>query len=257
MSSLNNNKPFESAVSEKQFNGYFVPNHNAKIIKAAIESGAAPFLPDQSGKITPKAIYNGNTGYCLNAKELIPLQIQQGGRSDVVATFSTVNKAGTKIKENEKGLFYNFRREDGTIGTAQFFFPEQTENAEAVRNAVKKNTAIKLNKNIEITSANPEEYLASYVAACKSGASVSVSPEIAEQFKQNFMPLLENQLTKYAERDKEMDSLGNFMFKVDQKANAINKELFAEVKKEHQKSQTDKKEQNMERRIDRSAAMSY
>ena len=250
MSSLDTNKPFQTAVSEKHFNGYWIPNHNAKVIKAAIENGTAPFLPDQSGKISANAIYNGNTGYCLNAKDLIPLQIERGEKSNVVATYNTINKAGTKVVEGSKGLFYNYKREDGTIGTAQFFFPEQTENPEAVKKLteekIRKNGGRKLNKTIEITSAEPEEYLAHYVAACKSGASVKVSPEIAKEFVTKFTPLLNNQIAKGAERDKEMDTLGQFMFKVDVKANKINSELFAQVKKEHQKSQAQGKKKDME-----------
>ena len=205
MSSLDTNKPFQTAVSEKHFNGYWIPNHNAKVIKAAIENGIAPFLPDQ---------------------------------------------AGTKVVEGSKGLFYNYKREDGTIGTAQFFFPEQTENPDAVKKLteekVRKNGGRKLNKTVEITSAEPEEYLAHYVAACKSGASVKVSPEIAKEFVTKFTPLLNNQIAKGAERDKEMDTLGQFMFKVDVKANKINAELFAQVKKEHQKSQAQGKKKDME-----------
>lgn len=252
MSSLDTNKPFQPAVSEKHFNGYWIPNHNAKVIKSAIESGAAPFLPDPTGRISAKPIYNGNTGYCLNAKELIPLQIEQGEKSNVVATFSTINKAGTKVVEGSKGLFYNYKREDGTIGTAQFFFPEQTENPEAVKKLteekIRKNGNYKLNKTIEITSAEPEEYLAHYVAACKSGANVKASPEIAKEFVTKFTPVLDNQIAKGAEHNKDMDTLGQFMFKVDVKANKINAELFAQVRKEHQKSQSQgkKKEKNAE-----------
>lgn len=244
MSSLDTNNPFKNAVSEKQFNGYWIPNHNAKVIKAAIENGTAPFLPDQSGNLSAKPIYNANTGFCLNAKELIPLQIMRGEKSDIVMTYSTINKAGTNVREGEKGLFYNFRRDDGSIGCAQFFFPEQTENPEAVKKQAKINSVHKLNRTVEITSSEPEEYLATYVAACKSGANVKVSPEVAKNFVEKFTTLLDNQLAKGAERDKEMDTLGEFMFKVDVRANKNNKEMFAELKKEQRKSQTQTKEKD-------------
>ena len=88
---------------------------------------------------------------------------------------------------------------------------------------------------MEITSSNPEEYLGMYVAACKSGASLKVSPEIAEEFKQSFTAVLNNQLAKKDERNAEIDKLSDFMFKVDQKANSINKELSAEISQEKQK----------------------
>ena len=34
-----------------------------------------------------------------------------------------------------------------------------------------------------IESSEPVEYLGSYIATCKSGMNLSVSPEIAEEFK--------------------------------------------------------------------------
>ncbi|MBR1640611.1 MAG: hypothetical protein IJ688_14650 [Treponema sp.] len=241
MSSLDTTKPFNNSVSEKQFNGFFIPRHNAKIIKESIENGTAPFLPDRNGNVNAKPIYNGNTGYCLNAKDLIPLKVIQGEKSDRVVTYKTVNDAHSRINAGEKGFFYNFQREDKTVGTSQFFFLDQVEHPERVNEAVDKkiesaNAKLpKLNKTIEIPSANPEEYLGMYVAACKSGASLKVSPQIAEEFKQNFTAVLNNQLAKKDERTEGIDKLSDFMYKVDQKANAINKELRAEYRQEHQK----------------------
>lgn len=239
MSSLDTNKPFNNSVSEKQFNGFYIPSHNAKIIKESIENGTAPFLPDQAGNVNAKPVINGNTGYCLNAKDLIPLQIVGKDNSNIAVTYKTTQNIGTRVKEGEKGFFYNFKREDNTIGTSQFFFPEQTENPQLVKDAINekvaKNKLPHINKTIEIQSANPEEYLGMYVAACKSGASLKVSPQIAEEFKQNFTTVLNNQLAKKPDRNAEIDTLSNFMFKVDQKANSINKELYAERRQEMQK----------------------
>lgn len=239
MSSLDTNKPFKNSVSEKQFNGFYIPSHNAKIIKESIENGTAPFLPDQAGNVNAKPVINGNTGYCLNAKDLIPLQIVGKNNSNIAVTYKTTQNFGTRVKEGEKGFFYNFKREDNTIGTSQFFFPEQTENPQLVKDAVNEkvvnNKLPQISKTIEIQSANPEEYLGTYVAACKSGASLRVNPEIAEEFKKNFTAVLDNQLAKKADRNAEIDTLSNFMFKVDQKANSINKELYAERRQEMQK----------------------
>lgn len=252
MSSLDTNKPFNNSVSEKQFNGFYIPSHNAKIIKESIENGTAPFLPDQAGNVNAKPVINGNTGYCLNAKDLIPLQIVGKNNSNIAVTYKTTQNLGTRVKEGEKGFFYNFKREDNTIGTSQFFFPEQTENPQLVKDAVNekvaKNKLPQISKTIEIQSANPEEYLGTYVAACKSGASLRVNPEIAEEFKKNFTAVLDNQLSKKAARNAEIDTLSNFMFKVDQKANSINKELYAERRQEMQKTQqqSKKKEQTFE-----------
>lgn len=239
MSSLDTNKPFNNSVSEKQFNGFYIPSHNAKIIKESIENGTAPFLPDQAGNVNAKPVINGNTGYCLNAKDLIPLQIVGKNNSNIAVTYKTTQNLGTRVKEGEKGFFYNFKREDNTIGTSQFFFPEQTENPQLVKDdvneKVSKNKLPQISKTIEIQSANPEEYLGTYVAACKSGASLKVNLEIAEEFKKNFTAVLDNQLSKKADRNAEIDTLSNFMFKVDQKANSINKELYAERRQEMQK----------------------
>ena len=252
MSSLDTNKPFNNSVSEKQFNGFYIPSHNAKIIKESIENGTAPFLPDQAGNVNAKPVINGNTGYCLNAKDLIPLQIVGKDNSNIAVTYKTTQNIGTRVKEGEKGFFYNFKREDNTIGTSQFFFPEQTENPQLVKDAVNekvaKNKLPQINKTIEIQSANPEEYLGTYVAACKSGASLKVNPEISEEFKKNFSAVLDNQLSKKPDRNAEIDTLSNFMFKVDQKANSINKELYAERRQEMQKTQqqSKKKEQTFE-----------
>ena len=252
MSSLDTNKPFNNSVSEKQFNGFYIPSHNAKIIKESIENGTAPFLPDQAGNVNAKPVINGNTGYCLNAKDLIPLQIVGKDNSNIAVTYKTTQNIGTRVKVGEKGFFYNFKREDNTIGTSQFFFPEQTENPQLVKDAVNekvaKNKLPQINKIIEIQSANPEEYLGTYVAACKSGASLKVNPEISEEFKKNFTAVLDNQLAKKPDRNAEIDTLSNFMFKVDQKANSINKELYAERRQEMQKTQqqSKKKEQTFE-----------
>ncbi len=246
MSSIDTNKPFNNSVSEKQFNGFYIPSHNAKIIKESIENGTAPFLPDKDGNITAKPVINGNTGYCLNAKDLLPLQILEKENSNVVVTYKTTQNLGTRIKEGEKGFFYNFQREDKTVGTSQYFFPEQTENPQLIQDfaaeKVAKTGLKNLDKTIEITSAEPEEYLGKYVAACKSGAGLKVNPEIAEEFKQNFTAVLNNQLAKKAERNSEIDTLSGFMFKVDQKANTVNKELSAEIRKEHQKQNAHKQE---------------
>ena len=255
MSSLDTNKPFNNSVSEKQFNGFFIPSHNAKIIKESIENGTAPFLPDQNGNVNAKPIINGNTGYCLNAKDLIPMQVIQNGNSDIAVTYKTTQNLGTRIKEGEKGFFYNFQREDKTVGTSQFFFPEQTENPELIKEKVEEKVAKtglkKMDKSLEITSSNPEEYLGMYVAACKSGASLKVSPHVAEEFKKNFTEVMNNQLAKKADRNAEIDTLSGFMFKVDQKSNAVNKELAAEIKHEHQKeNQQFKPKQNNRKPVD-------
>lgn len=241
MSSFNSSNPFYNSVSEKQFNGFYIPDYNAKIIKESIENGTAPFLPDKNGNVNAKPIINGNTGYCLNAKDLIPMQIIKNDNSDIAVTYKTTQNLGTRIKEGERGFFYNFQREDKTVGTSQFFFPEQTKNPELIKEKIAQKVAKtgikKLDKTLEITSSNPEEYLGTYIAACKYEANLKVNPQIAEEFKQKFTVILNNQLTKKEERNAEIDTLSKFMFKADQKANSISKELSekSEIHKENHK----------------------
>lgn len=239
MSSFDTSNPFNNSVSEKQFNGFYIPDHNAKIIKESIENGKAPFLPDQNGNVNAKPIINGNTGFCLNAKDLIPMQIIKNGNSDIAVTYRTTQNLGTRIKEGEKGFFYNFQREDKTVGTSQFFFPEQTENPELIKEKIAEKASRtgvkKLDKTLEISSSNPEEYLGMYVAACKSESRLKVSPQIAEEFKQKFTDILNNQLVKKENRSAEIDTLSSFMLKVDQKSNSISKELKSEIHQDNQK----------------------
>lgn len=247
MSSLNLDNPYENFISEKQFNGFTVPLQNAKIIKDAIQNDTAPFLPKENGEVEIIPIYNGNTGFILNTKDLIPLQILNENKENIVVTYNTVNNAGTRINKDEKGFFYNFQRDDKTIGTSQFFFPSQTEDPDLLKNKIEsKIKTFKLNATLEINTPNPEDYLAKYIAACKSGAKLLVNSEIVEKFKENFTTVLNNQYKR--RENKELDSLSAFFFKVDLKANSINKELFAEVKRENQKeqNQSKKKEQEVE-----------
>ena len=80
---------------------------------------------------------------------------------------------------------------------------------------------------------------------------MKVSPHVAEEFKKNFTEVLNNQLAKKADRNAEIDTLSGFMFKVDQKSNAVNKELAAEIKHEHQKeNQQFKPKQNNRKPVD-------
>lgn len=43
--------PFDKPVSKQEFNGYWIPRHNAKVMKQGIEENKAPFLPDSTGVI--------------------------------------------------------------------------------------------------------------------------------------------------------------------------------------------------------------
>ncbi len=216
-------------ISNKDWNGYFVPIQNAKIIKEGIEKNIAPFLFND-GKINTSAIINVNTGYSLNAKELIPLQIvkaKNGYDSDFVGTYQSANKAAVNIKEGEKGIYYNWRDGNGDYQHSAFFFPEQTESKEKFTDYAKSNLKQKYygtDKTISVT--NPSEYLASYVAACKTGAKLDVTPEVVDAFKNDMLKVCNNELKRTnAEKDTSIKPLHDVLFEADKKALEIIKQV--------------------------------
>jgi hypothetical protein len=132
------------------------------------------------------------------------------------------------IKENEKGVFYNFKDEQGEIHTSSLFFAEQTQNPEALIAASKDKIQQKTNlKDVSmvIASSEPKEYLGTYMAACRSGMKLSVDSQIAEEFKSKLMPTLENDLKKQEERNKELPTLSNLLFDADKRATEITRTL--------------------------------
>ncbi len=226
--------PFENPVSKKEFNGFWIPRHNAKVMKHGIEEGKAPFLPNANGIIKAEPIYNMGTGYCLPANRLIPVQfakMEKGFNTNVVATRTTINGMENNLKENEKGVFYNFKDEQGEIHTSSLFFPEQTQDPDAFIAASKEKIHQMDNlKDVSmvIASSEPKEYLGTYMAACRSGMKLSVDPQIAEEFKTKLMPTLENDLKKQEEKNKELPSLSNLLFEADRRATEITRTLSQE-----------------------------
>ena len=108
---MDKNNPFEKPVSKDEFNGFWIPHHNAKVFKRGLEENKAPFLPDATGTIKAEPIYNAASGYCLPAGRLIPVQfakMENNYNSNIVIPRSTVTALENSIKENEKGVFYNF-----------------------------------------------------------------------------------------------------------------------------------------------------
>ena len=70
-------------------------------------------------KVDP--IYNAASGYRLPAGRLIPVQfakMENGYESNVVATRTSIGAMENTLKENKKGVFYNFKDETGEIHTA-------------------------------------------------------------------------------------------------------------------------------------------
>lgn len=258
---LNPERPFESGVSERKFSGNLIPYHNAKMIREAMDNGTAPFLPDEKGEIAARPIYNANTGFCLYAKDLILLQIVANNNpaadySTIVATKSSIEAAHTSIKAGERGFFYNFKREDGSIGTTQFFFPEQTEHPERVIEAASKKISAAqgerrenggnglARRTIEITSPDAEEYLGKYMAACRTRSLLKCTPEVATEFKKNLSAVLDNQFAKKGEFRQDVGNLNNLLFNADKKSAEIVRQMNSELKKEQRKAQAQTKEKD-------------
>ena len=223
--------PFEKPVSKNEFNGFWIPRHNAKVMKQGLEEGKAPFLPDSTGAIKAEPIYNLATGYCLPANRLIPVQfakMENGYHSNVVAARTTIGGIENSLKENEKGVFYNFKDDQGEIHTSSLFFPEQTQDPQAFISAANEKIHPMTNlKDVSmvIASSDPKEYLGTYMAACHGGMKLSVDPQIAQDFKTKLMPTLENDLKKSEERNKEIPTLSNILFDADKRATEITKTL--------------------------------
>lgn len=247
-------------ISNKDWNGAYVPKHTAKLIKAGIENGTAPFIPN-NGQLKPSLVFNVNTGHALEAKDLIPViltKVEKGYESNAVGTFKSSTKADTRIAQGEKGVYYNFKDSNGKYSHNAFFFGEQMEQPERFAEYAKKNFKQAQNLSKEtLVIASPEvsEYLGTYVAACKSGAKVEVTPEIAEQFKTNILAVAENELKRTnAEKNPQIPKLSDLLFEVEKKSSAIvknrEKELGIETKPQHQLKK-------QERKQERSQSMSF
>ena len=231
---MDNNNPFENPVSKDEFNGFWIPHHNAKVMKRGLEENKAPFLPDETGNIKAEAIYNAASGYCLPAGRLIPVQfakMDNGYSSNVVIPRTTITAMEQSIKENEKGVFFNYKDEEGEYHVGSLFFPEQTQDPNGIVNATKDKLQqpVKLNDtSLVIASSEPKEYLGSYIAACRSGMKLSVDPQIAEEFKGKIMPTLNNDIRDPDKRDKNIPSLSNVLFEAEKRGTEICRTLEAE-----------------------------
>lgn len=249
------------SVSKNDWNGAYVPKHTAKLIKAGIENGTAPFIP-QNGQIDSTLIYNANTGFALSAKDMIPVilvKAEKGYESNVVGTKKSFDNAGTQIKADEKGVFYNFKGDDGEFHHSAYFFPEQSAEPGKLNEFAQKNFKNLQNlkgETIKISSPAVTEYLGAYIAACKSGAKVEVSPEIAEKFKANIIAVSENELKRTnAEKNPEIPKLSDLLLNIDKKATEIIKNREKELGIAQKPAQ--QQEKKHERKQERSQEMCF
>ena len=206
---------------KEEWNGVYINIHNARLIKTAIENGTAPFLPNEEGKIIPKPIYNANTGFCLSGKDLVPLQIERqkkGLDSNLVVTSNSISNANTRVKPEEKGMYYNYKNaKDNTYHHSMYFFPEQTDNPKNIydtyQSKVKGFHPLMAGKEEEIMRA--EDYMPLYLMACKSGVTLKVSPEVTKDFTDNFLKIIDNELVPTKEKNPEVRRMNEFFFNSD------------------------------------------
>lgn len=211
------------SVAKNDLSGYYLARQRANLIKDGIENNTAPFLPTD-GKVKPILICSASTGFALDARAMIPAVLKktkEGYESNVVGAYGVVGKAGTKIKEGEHGVGVMFKNKDEEIKSAHLYFPEQMEDPAKFKEFAQKNIKQEMRltgQTFTITSPEVTEYLGAYVAACQSGASVSVSPEVAEKFKANLSAVVDNELAKSAEKNPDIPKLGDLLFETDKKA---------------------------------------
>lgn len=253
-------------IKNLSFNGALLAKHNAKLIQTAVENGTAPFLPDSQGKINPVPVYNLNTGFIVPDENLVLLQMKQkemGFASNVVGTFNTIQEAGTEIggKMSEGyGTHYVFKNSKNEFSVGTFYFPEETKAPEKVLELNKK---IKYPQKLQDKSfeiKDVQSYLPAYFAACKSGISLTVSPEVTEQFKSELLTVIKNDLS-VKNKNPEIPSTKSYFSNADYKSSAViaavkeNKpvEWFngKSPEKKAEKQQEVKKEQKKENKIDR------
>lgn len=219
---------------KKEWFGNYVPKHTAKLIKDSFEKNESPLLPNKDGIIEPNQIINANNGWVLNAKDLIPAQITKQNasfESYVVGTRNSLTNAGVDVKENEKGLYFNFKNDKGEYHSSLFYFPEQTSNpkklVELAQSKEKSLNGIQKNlKDITLNVDSANDYLAKYMVANKSGAKIKVSPEVVNQFKENMLEICNNELKRTtAEKNPVIPKLNDVLFNADKKANELIKNI--------------------------------
>ena len=258
--------PYKNRFSKKEFSGAWVPFNNAKTIKEEMEYNEklVPFLPNEKGEINARPIYNANTGDCLVLKDLLPMQVkmdtvmslEKDGEikigdfyTPIAATKKSIDAAHTSIKTGERGVFYNFKRKDGTIGTSQYFFPEQTESPDKViqsahKKILERHKEIGGENNvasrppITITSSEPKEYLGKYYAAMITNSALKCSPEIGREFKEKFNAVLENQLADKKDFNPKIGTLHNLFFE----AGKVSSDIIKQMKREGARPQAQQKE---------------
>lgn len=203
-------------LTKEQESVLAVPYWQAVAWKESLDKGFAPFLPNKDGVVNAQPIYNLKSGYCLSGNDLVLAQIAKAKndyKSNTVATYNMINDAKSFVKQGEHGINVNFKDQQGDYHMVTYFFPEQTGHPNRVDLGRANSRAIQpSNDIIDAKSAEPTQYMAAYLTACKTGAKFVVSPEVAEAFKQNITPIVENMAQKKVDRNPSIPKLNDVMF---------------------------------------------
>lgn len=234
-------------VKKANMAGYQNSKNNAIMIKQSIEKGKAPFLPDENGIITPVPIYNAKTGFLMANKDLIPLAIikqEKGYQSSMVGTSKFALESDTHSKENEKPYYYTFKdRDTGTFRSGSVFFADQMEDSKKFEQSASEKVQSQSNKNlVTIEINNKDEYLAKYIAGCKTGVFLSVSPEVAKDFQKEMSEYCDNYLSQKVKMNEREDQHFNSFNDIFTNENAINKIKLFEKDFAFEKQKAEKKQ---------------
>lgn len=220
------------AQNEVSQNYFWVSKQNAKTILAGMENQTAGFCLDKSGKLNPTPIYDANTGYCLNGVSLLCGQIiknQNGFENNIVGTYTTFNNSNnSKLAEKKReGIPVLWTNKDGVLRFKEYYFSEQTEHPERLTE-LSKNIKKGHDLSKETVAVNTaEDFLPAYIAASKSGLNISVSPEVLNQFNENFKAVCENEL-KGKNKDLTIPKFTEYVFQADRKSIDIIKSIATE-----------------------------
>jgi hypothetical protein len=164
-----------------------------------LEKGNLPFLPDKNGLCDTRPVRNALTGYEFTGinQILAKAYLQEKGLAGQnILTFEQANKCGAGIEKGAKAFQLSFqdkenRDENGKAKVVinHYFAASQVKRPEKLPTLEQKKQLEK--KVFASPSSEPVQYLASYLACVKTGATFTPSTEIASTFSQKFKEALE------------------------------------------------------------------
>lgn len=178
---LNNTLDFKKVLQDKMVELLEKPMLNEK------GKAPLPFLPNEKGFCNTTAVKNAITGHEFKGLSQIVAKTylhERGQDTDNILTFSQAYNAGTGVKAGERGFtmpFYN--QKENKMVLTRYFSTSQVVNKEKLP-YISQNQK----KAFEtVNSSKPSQYLASYLNCIQKGIGFKVKPEIASQFKEEFL----------------------------------------------------------------------